>query len=625
MNSPIKTNQLTYKFDQSLFSKNYDVFCIRTSDQFFKYGAYIIDAPLLSNNVCSVLFKSGNKLYVLMKSNDSNLSLLKDVTLKEDGGDRITISQVEVATLEMDIVLQLMLNSLGSYENPFLKFNNLTGHLYCFHPKWLRTPKNKPVINQVPCLELKISSELRLNMEVHTFTSERLRKNINFTTKKFEQYTKYVFSANNTLRRKLKDDQGDTFIMRQIRNNKTEIPFLDIMNLDHFNQSKMGILTTVLECFNDKFSGISHLEFTNIRDYQRRDYPRAVANESTKEISKLLKNRQIHIVDCIDDQYSQKFCKEIYDFLSSEYGITASCDKQISKGRLNIKAIHNADFYDGDNDPHQVFIDVAVQHITIEDFLGDAIDDKDDEDSKKKRHKKYKRKIPAVIHDLIIKDDLIKQKISLFDWSTLEFEEDIDFGIQLTKTKDDQNTKHAFMTIHPDGTFDISEQIYDPFEPNKYSQCIQIFEEAQNNSEKVRGLIRDTSNNINVIKDTGWFTIPEIDRIKAELSNGNTKLRGEKKREELLASCLDIKMFGDDAAEYCFAGTIGKGMQSSINCAANIRKIEPFEDSTLMFEKLLPIMSVTFVRNGQLTILPFPFKYLREYSKRLRQEDPVID
>lgn len=85
----------------------------------------------------------------------------------------------------------------------------------------------------------------------------------------------------------------------------------------------------------------------------------------------------------------------------------------------------------------------------------------------------------------------------------MEFEKNIDFGIQLTKTKDDQNTKHAFMTIHPDGTFDISEQIYDPFEPNKYSQCIQIFEEAQNNSEKVRGLIRDTSNNINVIKDTG--------------------------------------------------------------------------------------------------------------------------
>ena len=66
-------------------------------------------------------------------------------------------------------------------------------------------------------------------------------------------------------------------------------------------------------------------------------------------------------------------------------------------------------------------------------------------------------------HD--IKDDLIKQKISLFDWCTLEFEKNIDFGIQLTKTKDDKSTKYVFMAIHPDGTFDISEQIYDPFEP----------------------------------------------------------------------------------------------------------------------------------------------------------------
>ena len=54
---------------------------------------------------------------------------------------------------------------------------------------------------------------------------------------------------------------------------------------------------------------------------------------------------------------------------------------------------------------------------------------------------------------------------------------------------------------------------------------------------------------------------------------------------------------------------------SSINRAANIRKIEPFKDSILMFEKLLPLMNVTFVHNGQLTIIPFPFKYLREYVK----------
>ena len=32
-----------------------------------------------------------------------------------------------------------------------------------------------------------------------------------------------------------------------------------------------------------------------------------------------------------------------------------------------------------------------------------------------------------------------------------------------------------------------------------------------------------------------------------------------------------------------------------------------------LFDALLPLMNVTFVRNGQLTVVPFPFMYLREH------------
>ena len=599
MNVPIKTNQLTYMFDKESFSKNYDIFCIRTSEKYFKNGAYIIDAPLLSNNVCSVLFKSGKELFVLMKSSDTNASLLKDTISKEDGADRITISQTAVNTLKEDIVFQLMLNSLGNYKSSLLKFNNLTGHLYCFHPNWLVRGKKSEadVIFKAPCLELKISPEFRLNMEIHTFTSELLRNKIEFKKKRFEEYPKYVFSAHNTLRRRLKDDTGYTFIMRQTKNTKTEIAFLDIQNIDRFNQSKMGILTTVLENFNDRFSDIAHLEFASITNYRALDYTRSVANENKQAISNLLSIKPIKIVDCIDDEYSKIFCKEICDLLFSKYGIKASCGKRIAKNRLNIRIIHNAAFYADSEDPHQVFDDAAVQHITFEDFSECS-----------------EFAISTVIHEMLIKDDLISQKISLFNWNALGLKEDIDFGIEVT---DEQSTKYIFMTIHPDGTFNISEQTLNLFEVNKYNQCVEIFENAKINSEKVHGIIRDASGNINIIKDTEWFTIPEIDSIKAELSNGNTKLRGKEKRDELLSSCLEIKMFNDGFSEFYFVGTIGNGMRRLINRAANIRKVEPFGDSTPMFEKLLPLMNVTFVHNGQLTIIPFPFKYLREYVNRL--------
>lgn len=598
MSAPIKTNQLTYTFDKELFSKNYDIFCIRTSEKHFKNGAYIIDAPLLSNNVCSVLFKSGREIFVLMKSNGSNKSLLKNAILKENGADRITISQVTPNSLKDDIVFQLMLNSLGNYESPLLKFNNLTGHLYCFHPNWLiRGRKSEAdVVFKVPCLELRLSSEFRLNMEVHTFTSELLRNKIEFKKKKFDEYPKYIFSAHNTLRRKLKDDVGYSFIMRQTKNAKTEIAFLDIQNIDRFNQSKMGILTTVLENFNDRFSSIAHLDFESITDYKALDYTRSVANENKQAISDLLSIKPIKIVDCIDDKYSKIFCKEICDLLLSKYGIKTSCGKRVAKDHLNIRVIHNAAFYADSDDPHRIFNDVAVQHITFEDFSECS-----------------EFAISTVIHEMLIKADLVKQKISLFDWNTLGLKDDIDFGIEVT---DEQNTKYIFMTIHPDGTFNISEQTLNLFEANKYNQCVEIFENAKMNSVKVHGIIRDALGNINIIKDTEWFTIPEIYSIKAELANGNTKLRGKEKRNELLSSCLDIKMFNDGVSEYYFVGTIGNGMRWLINRAANIRKIEPFEDSILMFEKLLPLMNVTFVHNGQLTIIPFPFKYLREHLNK---------
>lgn len=598
MSAPIKTNQLTYTFDKELFSKNYDIFCIRTSEKHFKNGAYIIDATLLSNNVCSVLFKSGREIFVLMKSNGSNKSLLKNAILKEDGADRITISQVTPNSLKDDIVFQLMLNSLGNYESPLLKFNNLTGHLYCFHPNWLiRGRKSEAdVVFKVPCLELRLSSEFRLNMEVHTFTSELLRNKIEFKKKNFDEYPKYIFSAHNTLRRKLKDDVGYSFIMRQTKNAKTEIAFLDIQNIDRFNQSKMGILTTVLENFNDRFSSIAHLDFESITDYKALDYIRSVANENKQAISDLLSIKPIKIVDCIDDEYSKIFCKEICDLLLSKYGIKTSCGKRVAKDHLNIRVIHNAAFYADSDDPHRIFNDVAVQHITFEDFSECS-----------------EFAISTVIHEMLIKADLVKQKISLFDWNTLGLKDDIDFGIEVT---DEQNTKYIFMTIHPDGTFNISEQTLNLFEANKYNQCVEIFENAKMNSVKVHGIIRDALGNINIIKDTEWFTIPEIYSIKAELANGNTKLRGKEKRNELLSSCLDIKMFNDGVSEYYFVGTIGNGMRWLINRAANIRKIEPFEDSILMFEKLLPLMNVTFVHNGQLTIIPFPFKYLREHLNK---------
>ena len=65
-------------------------------------------------------------------------------------------------------------------------------------------------------------------------------------------------------------------------------------------------------------------------------------------------------------------------------------------------------------------------------------------------------------------------------------------------------------------------------------------------------------------------------------------------------------------------GEIGEGMRNSISHSTNIRQIVRYKDAPDFFEQLLPLMSVSFVKNGQLTVIPFPYKYLREYIKTVK-------
>jgi len=88
--------------------------------------------------------------------------------------------------------------------------------------------------------------------------------------------------------------------------------------------------------------------------------------------------------------------------------------------------------------------------------------------------------------------------------------------------------------------------------------------------------------------------------------------------EELFNSSVDIKYFGESEREaYYFVGNSRASIQSSFKDSCHLRKITVLPDSKdkLVFSKLLPTMDVDFVRTGQSTVIPFPFKYIREYIK----------
>ena len=98
-------------------------------------------------------------------------------------------------------------------------------------------------------------------------------------------------------------------------------------------------------------------------------------------------------------------------------------------------------------------------------------------------------------------------------------------------------------------------------------------------------------------------------------------LRNKEARQEYLSGVIDINYFNitDDGAYYC-VGEVGVGIKDTIGRASVIRKIEAVEHSKLIFQELLPLMGIEFVRYGMLTVVPFPFKYLREYIQIVKNK-----
>ena len=77
----------------------------------------------------------------------------------------------------------------------------------------------------------------------------------------------------------------------------------------------------------------------------------------------------------------------------------------------------------------------------------------------------------------------------------------------------------------------------------------------------------------------------------------------------MLNSLLDIKYYGEENSIYYFVGH-DKNIKLSLNNACVIRKV--VADEEIEFDNVAKLLTVEFVKTGQYTVVPFPFKYLNE-------------
>lgn len=662
------SNELLVSLEYSNIDRDYDFFHVTTSDKYIKGGAAFLDIDDIK--VSALQFESGKSFWVMLPKNSvSRSEFIRLLNGKEDG-ESLTLKKLMSSNVPKYLLTQLFLNALTSPVDEMISFNNLSGKLLCFRPAWLNKDKNN-FIWGMQCLEVKVSDDMCVKMVAHKMTALALKKQMKFEKRKLQDYPQYEFSYNNhTLRRVANEnkDRKENFIIKPVDGERGSITFFDFSDYETFSCTKMGVLYDILNALHEEYGQYIRVDFKQYDIDEVLEYKRKALEEYKNIVKEEVITSGINIVDAVQSETSGNYLQDVSDEINKIIPeAKSSLGKRLSKKKLNIRYIHDKSFY-SDADPHQEDMkDYVVQHITVENF-------------------KYQSSAAVynILKELIIKKDIVEGKISLVDWKEYGYKADWLFGTVV-------ENRYYFMTVHPDGTFKIEALERNLFTMTEYDQYMDYFglnNETKSDYRGVIGLIKDADSNINLIKDTNIYSMPDYaamgdilknvaneckfsgndvvtwlraimcatDKVKVQaeldivipdidihaeysksdimrLFRGNTAkkevvryvfentgimlyayLRGEDERHEYLSGNIDINYFEKDNTHAKYSvGEIGNGMKYTIERASIVREIQAVQGSELIFKKLLPLMGVEFVRYGMLTVVPFPFKYLREY------------
>ena len=511
--------------------------------------------------------------------------------------DELSFRKVLAQEVKDNLLIQLFINSLARSALSSFSYNNLSGHLYIVNDQ--NNALNK---KQLVTLEIKIDKNCCLQVPVRTFTSKELERFIEFKKdKSFTTYPQYELVNNRYLKR-IPTPTKSSYILRQTKNRKSEVKFLDFYSLEKFYKSKCGIIQNTMEQFSRRYKKYIDLRFSETPELTVIEHKSSATKIEKNKILKLFTETPVRIVDFVKSEGSAMLADKIEDsFSQGRYQVKQS--KYLKKGCFNICVIHEKETYEEREDPHDRIEKVgANQCVTIESFFESSRSNSADDFINNIKN--------TIIHELLIKKDLKEKRVSLYRWDVDNHDNPWTF---IEKYQVGEDTRFCCMTIQPDGSFDFVDYDYNLFTVNEYTKYANAFEEDKNTV----GLIEDSNGNINCIIDTNQFTIPDLNGIKTELTVGNNKLRNKEMRESLLAPVIDINYFLNDEGANYYVGTAQDMLKYTSRNSVPIRLVKPTLDSSLFFDKLLPLMNVMFVKNGQLTVIPFPFKYIREHLLNL--------
>lgn len=551
----IINNKINATFNNEKIAEDFDIYKLTKEGKRDFFTTNVLDIPKLQFKAKSVVYTFGSIWYVMFKKGTVDKTEFKNAINEESPNTTVEKVDILVDNIYPNVMTQLILNMLYSNDDD-TTYSNITGALYFLNNKWMKKDTKTGELKSFYCIRFKLSSDMFMELAVTTFSNLKC-----FKSEKIRSQGKYLFDKDTgAFRKKLKtdeDDENKLFVMRSLSSKKhNTVPFLNFESLKGFKSSKVGIF--------DKF--ISEVEkelgaYITIENGGYKDYKTVTAEDDSFEVKsygELLSGTDIVIEDLVQSEESRELVNRIRVDFENNYKIKTRVG-QIDKEAFNIRIIFDKEYYEKNEleDPHNnISSDYVVQHRTIESF--ESYSSVKSDRAANAYHKKENATLKKIIQELIIKDDIRNNKISLVNWSKYGYEESWTFvsrkEIKNVENSKNKNYLYAKMVVAIDGSFEIT--IYDDREDNflewEFSEIENTFTKYKNPELKPEGLFYRSIDNINVILHTEQFTMPDYKKLseKLKLSDVNEKVDVEKIINSIINMPCDNNAVADKRDEF---------------------------------------------------------------------------
>lgn len=542
---PIYTNNLDVKLNRKNIDKDFVIYQIGTTNSFFTTN--VLDITSDDFKAFSVAYYTKNRWFALFIRGKDNLNEFAKLVQSKDSSATINI----VNTLSTDYesnsaikdveLVQLLVNSLKN--NKTFEYNNITGALYY---------KPDIVLNTTSFELLKLrfftptKDSIALGADFESFTEYKSLVEYKPSAKRTHVFDK----ENGEFRKALqsdfefnKENPKDRYIFFSkgviTKKGKKKHQFLNFNTYQQYILSKSGLIAQFFNDVEKTLSSYLSIGQSPIINYASFDNPRAEYENNDYVAYLANKKRGFSVVDTIKNIESKELQERIIEQLKREYNISDILTER-SNNNYVIEIIHDKDsgFYDSKKedsrqflfpellkpDQHNLFTEEdIIQHVTLENFKLINPLSETDEKKRKKIVRLNHDMMKNIIQELIIKGDIYDRCISIVNWS-----EEKEWNFVCCGTGKCNSLKGCNEYIYYKANISIEGMLtLTTFDSSKIPEDAEweiidkIFRFYNKNNVKyhpVECIIYNDISKVNVIYRTKQFTLPNLEKLTADLA-----------------------------------------------------------------------------------------------------------